>query len=274
MHEEILKLKKGDVVYIYGTDLANATIETALTDAVVTTKAIEDKEAFKPEIKPIEKPVISGWGAAVDVMTDGYTGLGEMTGWENNNDKIYGFSNNLLVGAEYDFVIKFTEAKIDGITLYALDYANGGVMLPEAVTFVVNGVEYKATITPNENGIATIVAEFEAVTASEVTVKVVMGESPYTFGIFNMFTELEVNEVVAPPVVEPDVELGNVNGKDGIDKYDYILVKRQIMNTIELSDEQLAAADVNKDGTIDKYDYILIKRHIMGTYEIKNDTKA
>ena len=288
-------------------------------------------------------------------------------------------------------------------------------MLPESVKFVVGDKSYDAVITPNENGIGTIVAELdEAVTASEIKVEVVMGESPYTFGIFNMFTEIEVNEVtVAPPVVQPEdkvtlpegainlgyagykheggitiitstdadttlgalavkgdaaglageegdfnywsviivdaegkviysnatlgrnneggiktdvavpagavviathggselakvgqivkvynvdlaalatlngyvaleqagytvedapvvpeVQLGNVNGDDVIDLYDYILVKREIMNTIDLTAEQLEAADVNGDDVIDLYDYILIKRHIMGTYKI------
>ncbi len=216
----------------------------------------------------VEKPVITPWGAGVEVMTDGYTGLGEITGYEGNNEKIYGFGNNLTVEAEYEFVITIDETKFDGITLYALDYLTGCVTLPDAVTFVVNGESYEATITPNENGIATIAAEFEAITASEITVKVKMGASPYTFGIFNMYTELEV-AVVVPPVAN----LGDVNGDGEIDKFDYILVKRQIMNTIELTDEQLAVADVNGDGEIEKFDYILIKRHIMGTYEIKNDAE-
>ena len=265
-HEAIEALKVGDVVYIYGTDLTNATQETALTDAVVTTKAIEGKDAFAPEIvvEP-EKPVISGWGAGVEVMTDGYTGLGEITGWENNNDKIYGFGNNLLVKAEYDFTLTIKEAKFDAITLYVLDYANGGAMLPESVKFVVNGKSYDAVITPNENGIATIVAELdEAVTASEIKVEVVMGESPYTFGIFNMFTEIEVDVVED----KPEVKLGDVNGDGEIDKFDYILVKRAVMNTITLDDAQKALADVNDDGEIDKFDYILVKRHVMGTFVI------
>jgi hypothetical protein len=69
--------------------------------------------------------------------------------------------------------------------------------------------------------------------------------------------------------VDPsDVILGDVNGKDGIEKYDYILVKRAVMGTVELSEAQQKAADVNcKDG-VEKYDYILIKRHVMGTIEI------
>ncbi len=213
------------------------------------------------------KPVISVWGSGgtIDVLTDGYTGVGEVTKWEGNEAKLYGLSNNLLVKAEYDFTVAITESKFDAITLYALDYAGGGVMLPESVKFVVGDETFDAVITANENGIATIKAELgKEVTASEIKVLVVMGESPYTFGIFNMFTELTVDEVE----VKPEVLLGDVNGNGEIEMYDYILVKRQIMNTIELTEEQMAVADVNGNGEIEMYDYILIKRHIMGTFVI------
>ena len=260
----LLEAKVGDTIELYNIDVESF---RGLEGSIAL-----DGAGFVIVAAPVEEPVISGWGAGVEVMTDGYTGLGEITGYEGNNDKIYGFGNNLLVKAEYEFSIKFTEAKIDGIVLYALDYANGGVMLPDAVTFVVNGVEYVATITANEKGIATIAAEFEAITASEVTVKVVMGESPYTFPIFNMFTELEVNEYVEV-TPDPVVKTGDVNGDDTVDKFDYILVKRQIMGTFTFDDAQNAAADVNGDGVVDKFDYILIKRHIMGTYVIGDNAE-
>ena len=211
---------------------------------------------------------ITPWGAEVDVMTDGYTGLGEITKWEGNEDKIYGFGNSVLEAAEYEFTVAIDEATFDAITLYALDYANGGVMLPEAVTFVVDGVEYEAVITPNANGIATIVAEIDGgVTASEITVKVVMGASPYTFGIFNMFTEIEVTEVVSGgDTVE--VAIGDVNMDGVINEYDYILIARAILGTYTLDEVETELADANADGVIDEYDYILVARHILGTYTL------
>ena len=141
-------------------------------------------------------------------------------------------------------------------------------MLPEAVTFVVDGVEYEAVITPNANGIATIVAEIDGgVTASEITVKVVMGASPYTFGIFNMFTEIEVTEVVSGgDTVE--VAIGDVNMDGVINEYDYILIARAILGTYTLDEVETELADANADGVIDEYDYILVARHILGTYTL------
>ena len=62
--------------------------------------------------------------------------------------------------------------------------------------------------------------------------------------------------------------LGDVNLNGAVEKYDYILVKRAVLGTVTLDDEQSANADANENGKVEKYDYILIKRHVMGTYEI------
>ncbi len=61
---------------------------------------------------------------------------------------------------------------------------------------------------------------------------------------------------------------GDVNDDNAVDKYDYILVKRDILGTYDMGDFQTIAADVNKNGETEKFDYILIKRAILGTYEI------
>ncbi len=63
--------------------------------------------------------------------------------------------------------------------------------------------------------------------------------------------------------------LGDINDNGEIEKYDYILAKRAVMNTVTLSDIQKLAADVNGKDGVEKYDYILIKRHVMKTYTIK-----
>lgn len=66
-----------------------------------------------------------------------------------------------------------------------------------------------------------------------------------------------------------ELMLGDVNGDGEIDKYDYILVKRSVLGTIELDEDQLVAADVNKKDGVEKYDYILVKRYVLGTYKIE-----
>ena len=64
-------------------------------------------------------------------------------------------------------------------------------------------------------------------------------------------------------------KLGDVNGDDTVDKFDYILVKRDILGTYNLDDIETIPADVNKSGEVDKFDYIFIKRNILGTYKIE-----
>ena len=153
-----------------------------------------EEAATEPELPGFpENITVWGSGATIDVLLDGYNGVDEVTKWEGNQDKLYGISNSILDATTYSFTVELGEASFDCITLYALDYANGGVMLPEAVTFIINGVEYEAAIYANANNIAAIEAILdEVVTASEITVLVEMGASPYEFAIFNMFTELEL----------------------------------------------------------------------------------
>lgn len=77
-----------------------------------------------------------------------------------------------------------------------------------------------------------------------------------------LFPVLSISEAV-------QFKLGDVNDNGEIDKYDYILVKRAVLNTIALNDVQKRAANVNEKDGVDKYDYILIKRHVLKTYTIK-----
>jgi hypothetical protein len=62
--------------------------------------------------------------------------------------------------------------------------------------------------------------------------------------------------------------LGDIDGSGALDKFDYILLKRYVMGTITVKDEQVAAGDIDRSGATDKFDYILLKRHCMNTYTI------
>lgn len=63
--------------------------------------------------------------------------------------------------------------------------------------------------------------------------------------------------------------LGDVNGDEAVNQYDYLLVARHHFGTLTLTEEQKTRADVNNDRKIDQYDYLLIARHHFGTYVIK-----
>lgn len=81
-------------------------------------------------------------------------------------------------------------------------------------------------------------------------------------------TEVDVAWEAAP---KPTILYGDVTGDTRIGVADYVLLKRHVMGTLKLTDEQLAPSDVNRDGKINTMDYVLLKRHVMGTFEIKQD---
>ncbi len=152
-----------------------------------------------------ENLTLWGSGNDISVLTNGTTGVGEIVSWESGVGELFGISNSVLDASEYSFTVVFDETEFNTVTVYALDFLGGYVPLPESVVIVVNGTEYDTVITPNEDGIATIVADLdEAVTASAVTVKAVMGASPYDGPVFNMYSEVAVSLVEAPALNEVD----------------------------------------------------------------------
>lgn len=67
---------------------------------------------------------------------------------------------------------------------------------------------------------------------------------------------------------ETEIKLGDVNGNGTIEIYDYLMVKRAVMETLTFDEAQIQAADINGDNAVDKLDYLLVKRHVMGTFVI------
>lgn len=63
---------------------------------------------------------------------------------------------------------------------------------------------------------------------------------------------------------------GDVNADGVIDAKDYLYVKKAVLGTIKLSDDQEFRADINNDGKVDAKDYLGIKKSALGTYKIQN----
>jgi len=69
---------------------------------------------------------------------------------------------------------------------------------------------------------------------------------------------------------ELDVILASAIDEDGdVDAADYVLVKRAVLKTYELSEQQKIIADIDADGDVDATDYVLVKRIVLGTYKVK-----
>lgn len=67
---------------------------------------------------------------------------------------------------------------------------------------------------------------------------------------------------------EPELALGDLGGDGTVDATDYMLLKRAVLETYTLTEEQRAAADINGDGEVNATDYMLLKRAVLGTYVI------
>lgn len=73
----------------------------------------------------------------------------------------------------------------------------------------------------------------------------------------------------APDKPETPRSFGDIDGNGVINSFDYMLLKRSVLGTSVLTDQQKAAADINKDGVVNSFDYALLKRSVLGTYVIK-----
>ena len=72
----------------------------------------------------------------------------------------------------------------------------------------------------------------------------------------------------APAVHAAGDMLGDIDANGEIGLRDYMLVKRHVLGTYALTEEEASRADVNADGETDAQDYMRIKRHVLGTYKI------
>ncbi|MBQ3002338.1 MAG: hypothetical protein IJD82_01245 [Clostridia bacterium] len=75
--------------------------------------------------------------------------------------------------------------------------------------------------------------------------------------------------VISYREVETVVQLiGDLSGDGVLDTVDYMMLKRNILGTYNLSDVELLAADVDCSGEVEMRDYMMLKRYILGTYNI------
>lgn len=61
---------------------------------------------------------------------------------------------------------------------------------------------------------------------------------------------------------------GDNNGDGEITILDLLRIQKKLLNSVNLSSEQLEASDVNKDNVVDILDLLLVKKHLLGSIEI------
>jgi len=147
-----------------------------------------------------------------------------------------------------------------------------GIMAPESIVAYVSedGTDYTelgSLVLPEGDDPAWASLALDNVSAQYV--KLVFTAT----GTWTFINEIEVyaNEA-EPDESEPEEEtktvLGNIDGDEDVDAADYILIKRAVLNTFNMTEEQKKLADIDKDGDVDATDYVLVKRIVLGTYKI------
>ncbi len=154
----------------------------------------------------------------------------------------------------------------------ASEYNGAGIVAPESVWVYVSDDNAKwelvgATAPEDTTSVSAIPATVElqnAVSARYVQYRFVCKES-WTMVAEVMAFEGIVKET-EPPVIEPVVKKGDLNGNDEIDAVDYALQKRAYFGTFGVN---LDVSDLNNNGQVDAIDYTLLKRMYFGTFTIQ-----
>ena len=170
------------------------------------------------------------------------------------------------------------EKLLTEIKLLTFRYSKWGINPPTSVN-----VLYSSTGEDSDWNVAGPISYGEMIQEAAWGTSVINAQARYVKvvvdlnGTFAMLSEVELYgtdvpeeepEPDVPPVVEPEISIGDVNNDGVIDQFDYILIKRHYFETRLLTDDELPRADVNQDSVIDQFDYILIKRIYFGTYTI------
>ncbi|MBO4452679.1 MAG: hypothetical protein J5793_01970 [Clostridia bacterium] len=65
-----------------------------------------------------------------------------------------------------------------------------------------------------------------------------------------------------------EITMGDLDGNGEVEAVDYLMVKRRVLGTYELTDAQFLAADVDFSGAVEAVDYLMVKRKVLGTFEM------
>ena len=211
----------GKLLYVYGIDIA--TLGDVRDMAFKNTNLITF-DCEMPGRTDLYTPVVeleftAGEGsmeveagyAPIEILLDG--DKTEITGYENNKDKLYTIKNlNTDSAIDYTLTRRFgEEVAISKITMSLLNYTAGNIGLPTSIVVNINGTDYTAVNVTNKDGaVNDYVVEFDiAVVAEEFIIKV---SHPAGSVKRNSWTEIAVeSDIVALP--EGAITIDNIGYK-------------------------------------------------------------
>ncbi len=154
--------------------------------------------------------------------------------------------------------------KYDGLSSFrvvAFQLSKDGIEPPKSVTVSVSedGENYTVLGTATKAEGYTVTAD-TPVSAKYVKYEVVQG------GVWCFVCEVEAIFVDQPAAPSVEYKFGDVDGNGSCDMRDYMMVKRYILGTFELTADEATRADADGNGKLETVDYMMIKRYILGTY--------
>ncbi len=78
-------------------------------------------------------------------------------------------------------------------------------------------------------------------------------------------TQLTNHKNVIIPML-PAYEFGDVDGNGAVEVIDYMKLKRNILGTYTLTEDELTRADIDGNGAVETIDYMMLKRFHLGTW--------
>lgn len=191
----------------------------------------------------------------------------EITAWWNTTgpgDYYYSWywTNTFDLGTRVHFYVTYTYSSRNGLTVSVTDLNNGETLETglEGVSASVEGFTYGSILfeRPGRYKI-TISHLYNPLVSDSTTVEIRCAHSFASWKADNS----------APHVCDIcGITAGDVNEDGVIEATDYLLLKRAVLGTFNLTEGQTAVADVSGDGKVDSIDYLLVKRHVLGTYHI------
>jgi hypothetical protein len=153
---------------------------------------------------------------------------------------------NLLGDPEVDIQIA---SKANSYTIAASAHENGSIS-PAGNVVINEGDAITFTITPD---------------AGYIVYRVYVNGG--NMGSIESYTFENVSrdcEIVAYFVKDPNPTKGDIDGDGEIASTDYAMLRRYLLGTVTLTDDQKIAADVDGDGVVSSIDYACFKRYLLG----------
>lgn len=214
---------------------------------------------------------ISGWQCYIYANAVYNKLFGE---WIRHGDEQYGHSEIVLSGGQREVSFSmFVEAGIRcGAYMRTTCYSSGAYHSSAAHSLIILAYTPKTVTYLDGNSDGNGLVRINTRTWEEFNSANLRGRGRY---VAHVIQPTEAYYDARYPVATHEDEehdervgSGDVSGNGKTDARDYMLVKRYVLQTAELTECQRLAADLNCDGAVDARDYMMLKLTVLGRYRL------